>query len=102
MYAVVQSGGHQFKVSEGDTFHVQRINGDVGSTVELPVLLVGGEAGLKVGAPLVEGAKVVAEIVAHELGEKRDTFKFRHTRQYRWSKGFRPSETVITIKQISA
>jgi large subunit ribosomal protein L21 len=103
MYAVVFTGGQQFKVSQGDTLTVKRLAAEVGSSIELPVLLLqGAEGGLKVGAPHVDGAKVVAEVVEHALGEKREGFKFRHTRRYRRSFASRPRETVIRIQQISA
>lgn len=102
MYAVIATGGKQYRVSEGDTITVDRLQADVGSTLEISdVLLIGGDE-LKVGAPTVAGAKVVAQVVAHELGEKREIFKYRRTRRYRRFRGFRPSLTTLSIQSISA
>lgn len=102
MYAVVVSGGKQYRVSQGDTLVVDRLSAEVGSSVELAeVLMVGGDA-LKVGAPTVPGARVVAEVVSHDLGEKRMTFKYRRTRRYRKLRGFRPSLTTLRVTAIEA
>lgn len=105
MYAVVVTGGKQYRVTPGETVVVDRLEAEVGSTVELErVLLVGGEGseGTKVGTPVVEGAKVTAEVVSHDLGEKRETFKYRRTRRSRVRSGSRPHQTTLTIQDISA
>jgi len=105
MYAVVVSGGKQHKVSQGDTLVVDRLDAEVGSAIELgPVLLVGGEGcdGTRIGTPGVEGAKVTATVVSHDLGEKKETFKYRRTRSSRVSRGFRASLTTLSITEISA
>jgi large subunit ribosomal protein L21 len=102
MYAVVASGGQQHKVTEGQQLTVKRLAADVGSTVELDqVLLVGGGDETHIGAPTVAGAKVTATVVSHDLGEKRDIFKYKRRQRYRRSTGFRPSETTLTITGIS-
>lgn len=102
MYAVVATSGKQFKVSEGDTIIVDRIEAEVGSTVTLDqVLLVGGDT-VRVGSPTVAGASVSAEVVDHHLGEKRVTFKYRRTRRTRVLNGFRPSMTTLRVTAISA
>jgi len=103
MYAIIRSGGQQYRVAEGDTITVKRLDAEVGATFELgDVLLVGGgEGGLKVGAPNVEGAKVVAKVEGHGKGEKRDMFKYTRTRRHRVQRGFRPSETTLSIQSIS-
>ena len=102
MYAVVVTGGKQYRVSEGDTITVDRLSADVGSTVEIAdVLLVGGDE-LKVGTPTVDGAKVVAEVVEHKLGDKREVFKYKSRKRYRRNRGFRPSLTTLSIQSISA
>lgn len=103
MYAVILSGGQQHKVSEGDTLTVKRLDAEVGSTIELDrVLLVGGGDAPKIGAPYVDGAKVTATVVSHDLGEKRDVFKYKRRQRYRRGVGFRPSETTLAITGISA
>ncbi|NOY25516.1 MAG: 50S ribosomal protein L21 [Oligoflexia bacterium] len=102
MYAVVATGGKQYRVSEGDTITVDRLQADVGSTIEITnVLLVAGDD-LKVGTPTVDGAKVTAEVVEHKLGEKREIFKFKRRKRYRRNRGFRPSLTTLSIQSISA
>lgn len=102
MYAVVATGGKQYRVSEGDIITVDRLHADVGSTVEITdVLLVAGDD-LKVGTPTVDGAKVTAEVVEHKLGEKREIFKFKRRKRYRRNRGFRPSLTTLSIQSISA
>jgi large subunit ribosomal protein L21 len=104
MYAVVVTGGQQFKVSAGDTITVKRLDAEVGSTIELgTVLMVGGEgANLQIGTPNLEGVKVTAEVVAHGKGEKREMFKWLRTRRNRVMRGFRPSETTLSIQSIVA
>lgn len=102
MYAVVIAGGKQFKVSEGDTFVVDRLEAEVGSSVTLDqVLLLGGQK-VKIGAPTVAGASVQAEVIDHHLGEKRTTFRYTRTRRTRVLNGFRPSMTTLRVTGISA
>ncbi len=103
MVAVVATSGRQLKVSEGDTVQIDRLAAEVGSTVELDrVLVLHTDDGAVFGRPCVEGAKVVAEVVAHTLGKKRDIFKYRRTRRTRRRGGFRPRMTTLRITQISA
>lgn len=103
MYAIIRAGGQQHKVSEGDTLTVKRLAAEAGSTIEITdVLMVGGgEGGPIIGAPLVAGAKVVAEVAAHGKGHKRDMFKYTRRVRSRVQRGFRPSETTLVIKTIS-
>lgn len=99
MYAVVVSGGKQYRVSEGDTVVVDRLNAEVGSTIELgPVLAVEGA----VGTPFVDGATVRAEVVSHGLGRKRTTFKYKRRKRYRRHTSSRPHQTTLRIQQIQA
>lgn len=104
MYAVVRTGGQQYKVSAGDTITVKRIDAEVGAEIALgDVLLVaGGEAGPQIGAPVVDGAVVKAEVVSHQKGTKRETFKYIRRHRSRVRRGFRPSETTVTIKAVEA
>ena len=102
MVAVVATSGTQLRISEGDTVVVDRINAEVGSTVELDqVLILGSGADIKIGSPTVDGAKVEAEVIAHGKGAKRDCYRYRRTRSYRRSMGYRPSETTLTITKIT-
>jgi large subunit ribosomal protein L21 len=104
MYAVVSTSGGQIKCETGDTVTVDRVDAQVGSTIELDQVLfisADGRKKAKIGAPTVKGAKIIAEIMSHDLGEKRETYRYRRTRSYRKTRGFRPSETTLQIKEIS-
>lgn len=103
MYAVIKTGGRQYRVEEGATIRVEKLEGDQGKKVELTdVLLVADGEDVKIGAPLVKGAKVTAEIVAQEKGEKLVVFKFRRRKAYRRKTGHRQSYTALKITGISA
>lgn len=102
MYAVVEQGGKQYRVSEGDTLEIDRLEAEEGAEIELSrVLLIGGDK-VKVGSPAVKGAKVTAKVVSHHLGDKVETFKYRPRKRYRKLGGFRASVTKIEITGIKA
>ena len=83
MYAVIKTGGKQYRVNEGDRLRVEKLEGAVGDFIELPeVLMLGGEK-VSIGAPLVAGAKVSAQIVGQGLGKKIIVFKMRRRKRYR-------------------
>ena len=101
MYAVIQTGGKQYRVTPGDTIRVERLAGDVGSLVELgDVLAVSGEDKMVVGQPKVEGASVLGEIVAHDRGKKIIIFKSKRRKTYRKKQGHRQDLTTLRIKEI--
>lgn len=101
MYAIVETSGKQYRVVPGDRILVDRMAAEVGATITLGrVLLLGGDS-VKVGAPLVEGASVTARVLAHPLGEKKITFKYRRTRRYRLKRGYRHSHTELEIVDIA-
>lgn len=103
MYAVVRTGNKQYRVTEGVTIRVDLLEGDAGKKLELnDVLLIADGENVKVGAPLVEGAKVAAEIVAQEKGDKLVVFKFRRRKGYRRRNGHRQPFTALKIHSISA
>jgi large subunit ribosomal protein L21 len=99
MFAIVKTGGKQYRVEPGLRLRVEKLDLEPGSQVELPVLLLGGEKTL-VGAPVVEGAKVVAEVLGHGKGEKITISKFKAKVQYRRKRGHRQPYTEILIKEI--
>ncbi len=100
MYAVIKTGGKQYKVSAGDKVRVEKLPGSVGDAVTFDeVLFVGGEA-IKLGKPLVGGAKVEAKIVGQGLGKKLVVFKFRRRKNYRRKNGHRPPFTALEITNI--
>ena len=102
-YAVVRTGGLQFRVSEGDLVRVPRMKSEVGEGIEISDVLalsVGGD--VKVGTPLVESAMVRAEVVGHGKGKKVIVFKKKRRKDYRVKKGHRQDFTEIRITGISA
>ena len=101
MYAVIKTGGKQYRVAPGDTIHVDRLTGDVGSLIELDdVLAVSGADKMVVGQPKVEGASVVGEILAHDRGKKILIFKSKKRKTYRKRQGHRQDLTELRIKEI--
>jgi large subunit ribosomal protein L21 len=102
MYAVIKTGGKQYRVAQGDRLRVEKLPGNVGDSVTLgDVLLVGAGEGVKVGAPLVGGAKVEAKIVAQDRGPKIIVFKFRRRKNYRRKTGHRQPFTALEITGIT-
>jgi large subunit ribosomal protein L21 len=103
MYAVVRSGGKQLRMSPGQEVRVERLPGAVGDTVELSqVMLVGGEGGTRVGAPLVAGARVIATITRHGRAAKVATFKLKRRKGYRRKLGHRQGYTALRVESIEA
>ncbi|HBC97041.1 MAG TPA: 50S ribosomal protein L21 [Clostridium sp.] len=104
MYAVVETGGKQYKVSEGDVIYVEKLNGEVDSTVELDkVLMVNkDDTGVVVGKPVVEGAKVNAKILAQGKSKKILVFKYKAKKDYRKRQGHRQPYTKLQIEKIDA
>ena len=103
MYAIIRTGGKQYQVEAGDTLRVEKLLGEVGDTVELAdvLLLVDGET-VKIGQPVVDGAKVVAKIVEQGRHKKVIVFKKKRRQGYQVKKGHRQMYTALTIETISA
>jgi len=103
MYAVIRTGGKQYRVSTGEKLKIEKLPaGDVGKELILDeVLLVGEGQAIKVGTPVVKGASVKAKIVSHGLGEKVMTFKMRRRKNSRRHRGHRQSYTEIEITGIT-
>lgn len=102
MFAVVETCGKQYRVQPGGQITVDRLQAEAGATITLDRVLMVGGTELKVGAPLVPGAKVTAKVVAHELGEKLITFKYRPKERFRRRVGFRARLTTLEIVSIDA
>lgn len=101
MYAVVKTGGKQFRVAANDVIKVEKLTGDAGDMVSLDtVLMVGGEGDTQVGAPVVEGASVAAEILEQARDAKITVFKKRRRQNYRRKKGHRQPMTVLRVREI--
>jgi large subunit ribosomal protein L21 len=102
MFAIVRTGGKQYRVGVGDQISVERIEGEVGSEVSLgDVLALGGEAP-KIGTPTVTGAAVRAKIVQQPRGTKVIVFKKKRRKNYRRKRGHRQELTVLKIQEIQA
>jgi len=102
MYAVIRTGGKQYRVSQGDTLRIEKLPGDVGSSITFEeVLMLGGDA-VQVGKPLITGAKVSAEIVAQDRAKKIIVFKMRRRKNYRRKNGHRQWFTEVKITGINA
>ena len=100
MYAVIKTGGKQYRVAADDVITIEKIAGDAGSKVEFAeVLMIGGD-NLKFGSPLVSGAKVLAELVEHTRGPKVISFKKRRRKNSRRKRGHRQDLCKVRIKSI--
>jgi len=103
MYAVIKTGGKQYRVNQGDKLKIEKIAGDVGANVVLDQILtvVDGD-NVTIGSPIVRGASVTATVVSHGRHDKVRIFKMRRRKHYRKSQGHRQSFTEIQIDKISA
>ncbi len=102
MYAVIKTGGKQYKVSEGDLLNVEMLAGEAGSEIVFnEVLMVSGEGDIRIGAPVVEGAQVVGEIMDEVNGPKITIFKMKRRKGFRKKTGHRQHLTRLRIKKIT-
>ena len=103
MYAVIQTGGKQYRVAEGDTLKIEKIVADAGATVELDkVLMIADGDNVRVGQPFIEGGKITATVNAHGRGKKVMIVKFRRRKHHMKRQGHRQWFTELTITGISA
>lgn len=103
MYAVIQTGGKQYRVAQGDTLRVEKIVADEGATVELDkVLMVADGEDVKIGKPYVDGGKVTATVKSHGRGKKVKIIKFKRRKSYLKRQGHRQSYTELEVTGISA
>jgi large subunit ribosomal protein L21 len=101
VYAIIRTGGKQYRVEKGDVVRVERLDGAVGSTVTLnDVLLVGGEGEPRVGSPCLEGASVVGTVVDQDRDAKIRVFKYKKRKHYRRTRGHRQSFTAVRIDAV--
>ncbi len=102
MYAVIKTGGKQYRVAADDVITIEKLTGDAGSKVEFAeILMIGGGSGSpKFGSPLVSGAKVMAELVEHTRGPKVISFKKRRRKNSRRKRGHRQDLTTVRITSI--
>ena len=103
MYAIVEIGGHQFKVVQDQEIFVLKLDGNAGDKVNFDkVLMLSGDAGTKIGAPTISGSSVSATIVEHQKGDKVIVFKKKRRKDYRRTQGHRQDFTVLKVKSIQA
>ena len=103
MYAVVRTGGKQYRLGVGDSVKVEKLPDEVGNIVELSqILMVSDGSEVKVGTPLVTGVSVKAEIVGHGRDKKIRVFKMKRRKQYRRTQGHRQAFTQLKITEINA
>jgi large subunit ribosomal protein L21 len=103
MYAVLETGSKQYRVSAGDTLEIERLPIEAGKPVTFDrVLLVNQDSKLSVGSPTVASATVLADVVEHIRGEKKVAFKLKRRKGYRKTIGHRQELTVVKIKEIKA
>jgi len=102
MYAVIKTGGKQYRVVAGEKLKVEQIPADVGTEITLDqVLMVGEGESVKIGAPLITGAKVTAKVISHGRGPKIKIFKMRRRKHYQKHQGHRQNYTEIQISNIA-
>lgn len=100
MFAIIQTGGKQYKVQAGDVLNVEKLNAEVGTKVEFPVLLTSNEGKVEVGTPVVAKVVCTAEVVAHGKGEKIVVYKYKPKKNVRSKNGHRQPYTQIKIVEI--
>jgi large subunit ribosomal protein L21 len=103
MFAVIRTGGKQYKVAPNDVIAVERLDGDPGAQIELgEVLMVGDGAEVATGTPLIQGASVAAELIEHRRADKIIVFKKKRRHNYRRKNGHRQHQTILRITEIRA
>lgn len=101
MYAVIETGGKQYRVEAGQLLTVEKLDGSAGDKIEFArVLLLSDDEKVAVGRPLVEGARVTGEIVKQDFGEKLTVYKFRRRKNYRRKTGHRQKYTTVKINEV--
>jgi large subunit ribosomal protein L21 len=103
MYAVIETGGKQYRVAAGDTLKIERLETEAGAAVTLDrVLLINDEGKISVGSPTVANASIIADVVEHIRGPKKIAFKMKRRKGYHRTVGHRQELTVIKIKDINS
>ena len=103
MFAIIQTGGKQYKVQEGDVIYIEKLEGNEGESVVFDqVLAVSGSNGLVAGAPTVSGAKVTGTVEKHGKGQKIIVYKYKAKKNYRRKQGHRQPYTKLVVEAINA
>lgn len=101
MYAIIQTGGKQYRVSEGDTIYVEKLPNEVDDIVSFPVLMLSGET-IEVGSPIIEGATVTGKVQKQGRGDKIRILKYKSKKNYRRKAGHRQAFTQILITGVNS
>jgi large subunit ribosomal protein L21 len=101
MYAVIKTGGKQYKVQVGDSVYVEKLNFEDGAAVEFDTVLFANDDDIRVGTPVVEGVKVAAKVVRQAKGQKITIFKIKSKKNYRRKQGHRQPYTQVEITAIN-
>lgn len=101
MYAIIATGGKQYRVSEGDTIYIEKLDNEPGDEVTFPVLMLAGDS-VEVGNPYVEGANVIGKVVRQGKGQKIVVFKYKSKKNYRRKAGHRQPFTQVEITAVNA
>ena len=103
MYAVIETGGKQYRVQEGDVLHVEKLHADVGDTVTVDqVFLLEKDGVFQIGTPVVRGASAVLKVIEHGKGEKIIVFKYKAKKNYRKKQGHRQPYTKVLVEALQA
>ena len=102
MYAIIETGGKQYRVQQGDTIYVEKLNEPQDAEIRFDVLLLGNDGGITVGKPVVEGARVTAKVEGQVKGEKIIVYKYKAKKNYRRKQGHRQPYTKLSILGIEA
>lgn len=102
MYAIISAGNKQYRVSQGETIYIDKVNLEDGAAISFDALLVENEGEVKVGSPVVEGAKVEGKVVAQVKGEKIRIYKYKSKKNYHRRAGHRQPYTKVEITAITA
>ena len=102
MYAIIAAGGKQYRVSQGDVIYIEKVNQEVDSAISFDVLMVENEGDVKVGTPIVAGAKVEGKVLAQVKGEKIIIYKYKSKKNYHRKNGHRQPYTKVEITAINA
>ena len=100
MYAIIAAGGRQYRVSQGDVIYIDKVNQEADSAISFDVLMIGGEGEVKVGSPVLDGAKVEGKVLAQVKGEKIRVYKCK--KNYHRTQGHRQPYTKVEITAINA
>ena len=100
VYAIIATGGKQYRVSEGDTIYIEKLDASPDSEVSFPVLMISGDE-IRTGSPVIEGASVTGKVVRHGRGQKIIVYKFKAKKNYRRKQGHRQPFTQVEITAIT-